>query len=246
VSRLLRRNWIRVAAVMAVVGWSPAAGAERVAVRSAVRSEEHVSALSAMMADMTAESRGASARIQDAYRAELEAALADRSALIASLESGHVALLPENPRQFNVHLRLAGDHPIAERDLVYQPLYVAARPATIGALLTVASRVESGPIEVTSLVRHAHYQRLLQQTNRNALTAVPTHTLGLAFDVSILNAPLETALEIRDVLRAMAADGDLFVVAETRQFVFHVVPAPERLPFFEAVYDALIATHATW
>ncbi len=241
-SRLLRRYWIRVAAAAAVVAWSPAAAAERVEVRS----DEHVAALSAMMADMAAESRDASGRIQSAYRGELEAALADRSALIESLESGHVALLPENPRQFNVAIRLAGDHPIAERDLIYQPIYVAATPATIGALLTVASRVESGPIEVTSLVRHVGYQRMLQQTNRNAFTEVPTHTLGLAFDISVLNAPLETALEIRDVLRAMADAGDLFVVAETRQLVFHVVPAPGRLPFFAAVYDALMATHTTW
>jgi hypothetical protein len=242
VSRRSLRNWIRAGAVAAALVGSPAEGAEH----PEVGTDAHVAALSEMMAGLTAESHAAADAIQAAYRGELEAALADRSALIESLESGHVALLPEHPWQFNVNVRLAGDHPIAERDPIYQPIYVAARPATLGALLTVASRVESGPIEVTSLVRHGHYQRMLQQTNRNAFTEVPTHTLGLAFDISVLNTPYETACEIRDVLRAMADNGDLHVVAETRQLVFHVVPAPERLPFFEAVYEALLATHATW
>lgn len=241
-SRLFVRNRIAVALTAVALAWGPAAGADSLAVGTGA----HVASLSEMMAGMAAESRAASAAIQAAYRGELEAALADRSALIDSLESGHVALLPERPRQFNIAVRLAGDHPIAERDLVYQPIYVAARPATLGALLTVASRVEGGPIEVTSLVRHGQYQRMLRQTNRNAFTEVPIHTLGLAFDISVLNAPYATAVEIRDVLRAMAGAGDLFVVAETRQLVFHVVPTPQRLPFFEAVYDGLVATHATW
>jgi hypothetical protein len=205
----------------------------------------HVEALGLMMAEMAGESRAASARIRDAYGGEMQAAFADRSALIESLDAGEVTLLPEDPLRFNVRVRLAGTSPIAERDLVYQPIYVAARPAAVGALLTVASRVHSGPVEVTSLVRHERYQRMLQRTNRNAVTRVPTHTLGLAFDVSVLETPLETALEIRDVLRAMAGAGEIFVVAETRQLVFHVVPAPERLGFFAAVYEGLMAAHAT-
>ena len=193
-----------------------------------------------LMSEMAVESRDASEKVRRVYRRELESALVDRPALIASLESGDIARVPENPAQFNLRLRLAGAHPIAERDLVYQPIYVAARPATLGALFAVAARVQSGPVEVTSLVRHHEYQRALRRTNPNAATSVPTHTMGLAFDISVLNMPLETVREVRDVLRAMSDAGDLFVVAETHQLVFHVVPAPERLAFFEALYDGLM------
>jgi hypothetical protein len=193
-----------------------------------------------MLESMAAESRRASAHIRSAYRRELRGAISSRDALIKSLESGTLGRLPVNPSRLNLDLRLAGDHPIAERDLVYQPLYVAARPSTLGALFAVAGRVRSGPVEVTSLVRHHEYQRALRRTNANAATTVPTHTMGLAFDVSLLNTPLDTAYEIRDVLRAMSAAGELFVVAETRQLVFHVVPAPACLDTFDALYDSVM------
>jgi hypothetical protein len=202
--------------------------------------ESRLRAIIEIMSAMSAESRLASARIREAYRDELDSALRDRPALIRSLEAGELARVPENPARFNLDLRLAGAHPIAERDLVYQPLYIAARPATVGALMAVAARVESGPIEVTSLVRHHEYQQALRRTNPNAVTGVPTHTMGLAFDISVINMPVETVLDIRDVLRAMSDAGDLFVVAETRQLVFHVVPAPGRLAFFNALYDAVM------
>ncbi|HXW04624.1 MAG TPA: DUF5715 family protein [Vicinamibacterales bacterium] len=99
----------------------------------------------------------------------------------------------------------------------------------------MASRVRSGALEVTSLVRHDAYQRALARRNANARTRVPTHTMGLAFDISILHAPLETAMEIRDVLEQLAADGDLLFVAEQRQLVFHVVPTPQRRDHYAAV-----------
>jgi hypothetical protein len=205
-----------------------------------LNTQARLSAIIELMSEMTEESRVASAEIRAAYSPELDGALRDRPALIRSLESGDMARLPENPAQFNLDLRLAGAHPIAERDLIYQPIYVAARPATLGALFAVAARVQSGPVEVTSLVRHYQYQQALRRTNRNAFTRVPTHTMGLAFDISVLNMSLETVREVRDVLRAMSDAGGLYVVAETRQLVFHVVPAPERLRFFEALYDGLM------
>jgi len=204
-----------------------------------------LSTITALMTEMTAESRRAAAQVRTAYRPELEHALRDRPQLIASLERGTLARLPVRPARFNLDLRLAGAHPIAERHLVYQPLYVAARPATVGALLAVASRVSSGPLEVTSLVRHDDYQQTLRRSNANANTEVPTHTMGLAFDISVLHMSTDAVRELRDVLRAMSEAGDLFVIAETRQLVFHVVPAPDRLAFFEAIYDAAMALEPT-
>jgi hypothetical protein len=90
-------------------------------------------------------------------------------------------------------------------------------------------------------VRHLEYQRLLQRTNPNARTALPVHAIGLAFDISILNVPLSTARTLRDILRRMRIDGDLFFIAETRQLVFHVVPTPQRLSFYSELFEGLVA-----
>ena len=119
--------------------------------------------------------------------------------------------------------------------------YIAARPETIGALLEVASRVRSGPLEITSLVRHSEYQEALKTTNGNANTSVPMHTMGLAFDIALVNTPLKTVYEIRDVLRRMQAAGDILVIGERQQLVFHVVPHPSRLGHFMDVYAKAVA-----
>jgi hypothetical protein len=235
----MQLRWIgRCVAIAAVVSSTVTAAARAQAIE--VDETERIRAIGEMLEEMTPQSRRASAEIRSAYRRELRTAISDRDALIASLESGHIARLPVHPSQFNLDLRLAGDHPIAERDLVYQPLYVGARAATLGTLFAVARRVRSGPVEVTSLVRHHEYQRALRRTNANANTTVPTHTMGLAFDISLINASVETAYEIRDVLRAMSEAGEIFVIAETQQLVFHVVPAPGYLQYFDALYHSLM------
>jgi hypothetical protein len=121
-----------------------------------------------------------------------------------------------------------------------QAIYVSARAATIGCLLDVASRVTSGPIEVTSLVRHLGYQQQLRATNVNATDDVPTHALGMAFDIAMVNTPLKTVREISNVLQRMSAAGDILVIAERHQLVFHVVPEPSRLGWYTEVYTHLI------
>ena len=235
----MQMRWLaRSVALVAITSWT--LQSDLFAQGIEMDTQARVGAIVELMTEMSEESRVASAQIRAVYRPELDNALRDRPALIRSLESGDLARLPENPAEFNLDLRLAGAHPIAERDLIYQPIYVAARPATLGALFAVAARVQSGPVEVASLVRHFEYQQALRRTNPNATTEVPTHRLGLAFDISVLNMSLETVREVRDVLRAMSDAGDLYVVAESRQLVFHVVPTPERLAFFEALYDGLM------
>jgi Family of unknown function (DUF5715) len=139
-----------------------------------------------------------------------------------------------------VRVRLEGTSPIGEKDMARQASYVSARPATIGCLLDIASRVKSGPIEVTSLVRHLGYQDELRLTNANATPEVPTHALGMAFDIAIVNTPLKTVREINNVLQQMSAAGDILVIAERHQLVFHVVPQPSRLGWYTEVYTDLI------
>jgi len=189
------------------------------------------------MAAMAADSVRDGRLIQQLYREHLELLVLDNFDSLAQAHwNGGIAGLPGDPRQFNLAPRLAGYSPIGEKDLPNQVSYIAARPAAIGALLDIASRVKSGPVEVTSLVRHTEYQGALRATNVNAHTAVPMHTMGLAFDIALVNTSLETAQEIRDVLLQMRRAGDILFVGERRQLVFHVVPHPSRLGHYTDVY----------
>lgn len=190
-----------------------------------------------MMTEMVPHSTLSALAIRDIYRPYFDSlVLNDHAQIRAALANGGLVTLPGDPKRFNVLLRLDGDNPIGEMDLANQASYLAARPAAIGCLLELASRVKSGPVEVTSLVRHMGYQDALRSTNWNATTELPTHTMGIAFDVAILNTPLPTVIEIRDVLGQMSEAGDILMIGERHQLVFHVVPHPSRLGHYAAVY----------
>lgn len=221
--------------VVAVLSAGPAAAA------SARNAQRHIQALDRIMLALAPESARGAAAIRTAYEDYVELLFLDEySALEGSLATGGLVTLPDDPLRFNLIPRLEGPHPIGEKDLDNQDTYIAARPFTIGCLLEIASRVRSGPLEITSLVRHGEYQDALRRTNANASTSVPTHTMGLAFDIALLNTPLATVREIRDVLRQMRADGDLLFIGERQQLVFHVVPHPSRLGHFMDVYTAAL------
>jgi hypothetical protein len=203
-------------------------------------------ALDRLMVSLAVESARDAKAIKDAYREHLEfLVLNEYSEVEGALYNGGLARLPQDPIRFNLSPRVAGAAPIGEKDLANQASYIAARPATIGALLAVASRIESGPIEITSLVRHSEYQDALRKTNTNAITSVPMHTMGLAFDIAVVNTPLSRAFEIRDVLREMRDAGDILFIGERNQLVFHVVPHPSRLGYFTDVYARALASAAT-
>ncbi len=194
-----------------------------------------------MVTEQAPRSAHDAALMRDVYQPYIEPlALADYNEIEQGLATGGLVRLPLDPR-FNVRVRLDGTSPIGEKDIAHQSSYVAARAATIGCLLDVASRVKSGPIEVTSLVRHLEYQQQLRMTNLNATTDVPTHALGLAFDIAMVNTPLPTVLEIRDVLQKMSDAGDILLIVERQQLVFHVVPHPSRLGWYSEVYAHAIA-----
>jgi hypothetical protein len=207
----------------------------------------YLAAIDGMMTALGPQNARASAAIQDSYRDHLDLLFLHRySALEAALGTGGLVPLPPDPVRFNLAPRLEGPHPIGEKDLERQVSYLTARPAAIGALLEVASRVTSGPIEITSLVRHGEYQDELRLTNVNALTSLPMHTMGLAFDIAIVNTPLETVHEIRGVLERMRDAGDILFIGERRQLVFHVVPHPARLGHFAEVYERARSTPDWW
>jgi hypothetical protein len=201
----------------------------------------YLTAVNTMLTGLAPASTRSALAIRENYRPFLHLlALDDFTQIETGLANGGLVPLPIDPERFNVRVRLEGTSPIGEKDMANQASYVSARPATIGCLLDIASRVKSGPIEVTSLVRHLGYQHELRMTNANATPDVPTHALGMAFDIAIVNTPLKTVQEISDVLQQMSAAGDILVIAERHQLVFHVVPQPSRLGWFTAVYTHLI------
>ena len=230
-----------------------AAKTRRVAARSVRKSPrapakvdpatEFIRTIDRMMIAMRPQSVRASALISSTYRSYLDLlVLRQFAALEESLSNGGLVPLPADPQRYNLKARVHGPSPIGEKDLDNQQSYISARPATIGALLDIASRVRSGPLEITSLARHSEYQNELRTTNKNAITSVPTHTMGLAFDIALINTPLDTIYEIRDVLRQMQEAGDILFIGERGQLVFHVVPHPSRLGYFNDVYAAAVAS----
>ena len=193
--------------------------------------------LNRMMAELGPESAQSAETIRRVYQDHLAVlALREYGELAGAVDNGGLVPLPDNPLRYNILPRLDGPHPIGEKDLVNQRSYLTARAATIGALLEIASKVKTGPVEVTSLVRHADYQEDLRSTNANAITSVPMHTMGLAVDIALINSRVETIYEIRDVLQKMQDAGDILFIGERRQLVFHVVPHPSRLGYFNDVY----------
>jgi len=209
----------------------------------AQRSSEanYLTSVNTMLAGLAPASTQSAFAIRETYRPFLDLlALNDFEQIEAGLANGGLVPLPADSERFNVRVRLDGLSPIGEMDMPRQASYVSARAATIGCLLDVASRVKSGPIEVTSLVRHLGYQQQLRATNLNATDDVPTHALGMAFDIAMVNTPMKTVREIRDVLQRMSAEGDILVIAERHQLVFHVVPQPSRLGWYTDVYTHLI------
>jgi hypothetical protein len=193
--------------------------------------------LDRMMADLGPASALSAETIRRVYQEHLDVlALREYDELAGALDNGGLVPLPEYPLRYNIVPRLEGLHPIGEKDLANQSSYATARAATIGVLLEIASRVKTGPVEVTSLVRHADYQEELRASNPNAITSVPMHTMGLAMDIGLINSRLETIYEIRDVLQQMQDAGDILFIGERRQLVFHVVPTPSRLGHFNEVY----------
>jgi hypothetical protein len=221
------------AAVMAIfIGWPNTARAQ------SVNEAAYLSVVGRMVTELAPRSARAAVSIRDAYSPYMDSlVLGDFDQIEDSLATGGLVQVPFDPQRFNVRVRLEGTSPIGEMDLIHQGSYLSARAAAIGCLLDIASRVKSGPIEVTSLVRHLDYQHQLRMTNANATTEIPTHALGLAFDIAMVNTPLQTVLETADVLRKMSDAG--------QQLVFHVVPQPSRLGWYSDVY-ARAVTGRRW
>jgi hypothetical protein len=179
-------------------------------------------------------------------------ALPDFQALDKAWKSGRVVPMPDDPGLFGVTIRRTGDSPIAQYDRTRQDKYIGAEKATLGCLLYVAyvlRRFEGAdflPVETNSLVRHLKGQGAIGKGNANALTELPTHTMGKAFDLPRKNL---TPMQIRDLEFLLGDFDSLGLISFVHegseksggQLVNHVVPDPEFKAFFEGVYDDAVA-----
>lgn len=198
-----------------------------------------------MVSELRKQSHADALTIKEVYRPLMDTTMfEDEEALREAFETGELVPLSSLELE-HLQPRLWGHSPIAERDLENQDLYVALRPAAMGMLIDITRRVEHGPVEVTSAVRSAEYQRALTRGNSNANTDVPTHVMGYAIDIGLKYSAADTAKDLRRVLDEMRDAGDVYFIAERNQLTFHVVPVPSRIPHFEALYrDTLTAQQA--
>ena len=189
-----------------------------------------------MVSELRQQSRTDALTIKEEYRPLMATAIfTDRDHLRRATDAGELVPLSAIAMP-HVQPRLTGESPIAQKDLENQSLYVALRPAAMGMLIDISRRVAYGPLEVTSVVRTAEYQRALMRGNGNANTDVPTHAMGYAVDIGLKFAPESTAKELRRVLEEMRASGDIYFIAEANQLTMHIVPVRSRIPHFEAIY----------
>jgi hypothetical protein len=230
----MRTERLRAVLLLAALGVAANVDAQSVAVDL---DQSRVAVLRGLMRALREESIAHAARIHASYEAaERSDTFADRAALERAVHDGDIVSVPDAGGH-GIALRLRGAYQIGELDPRNQHLYVRARPEVVGMLLDIGSRV-GRPLDITSLVRHAGYQRALAQTNLNARVGLPTHAMGLAVDISVLHLRPGEFRALRDVLREMAEAGDLHFAAEQRQLVFHVVPAEARRAYYRAFADA--------
>jgi hypothetical protein len=170
--------------------------------------------------------------------------------LKAAIASGKLVRPPSDPAYFSYALRMDGPAGIGSQDPANRELYATDPPAVIGALLYVASETRRAweqsphpvgeqfvPLEVTSMVRTAQYQKLLNRVNGNSRTTFPSHTLG-AVDVSFakLSRSEETALHF--VLEDLGFEEDIGYFNEHKaQKTMHFMPSPKQASFFREIYD---------
>lgn len=169
--------------------------------------------------------------------------IADLEKLKLAREGGRIVPLPSNLTSLGVRVRVDGSSRIGEADLVNQNLYIGASPATVGCLLYAANELRLrrderiASLETNSLVRHLLYQKdLKKRGNQNADTLLPTHAMGMAFDLPRKYMSPRQRMFVEFILNDLRYAGMLVYIREGQQATYHVVPHPEYTTFFEKVY----------
>jgi hypothetical protein len=175
--------------------------------------------------------------------------------LRVAIAAGKLVHVPSGSAYFSYALRMDGPAAIGSQDPANRQLYAADPPEVIGALLYVASEThrvwersphrageQFAPLEVTSMVRTAAYQKLLNRINRNSVTNFPSHTLG-AVDVSFAKLSRSEGTALHFVLEDLSFEEDIGYFNEHKaQKTMHFMPAPKQADFFRAVYSEAMAS----
>jgi len=177
--------------------------------------------------------------------------LDDLKAAIASKGLVHP---PNNPAYFSYALRMEDADGIGAQDPANRQFYATDPPAVVGALLYVAFETRRGweqshptgeqfvPLEVTSMIRTAEYQRSLHKVNGNSHTRFPSHTVG-AVDISFAHLPKGEEAWLRFVLQNLEFEEHVGYFDECKgQETKHFAPSPYHSDFFTAVYNEALAS----
>ncbi|MGE5392452.1 MAG: DUF5715 family protein [Candidatus Saccharibacteria bacterium] len=182
--------------------------------------------------------------------------LADYPALDRAFREGRLIALDSDSAAGFV-LRKTGKWPIGEREpkkKLREKLYRLS-PSAAGLLYYLSSEIrlafkeEFQPLEITSLVRTARYQKSLAKVNGNArvdrLKIPPTHVLGLAFDIAWTKMPKPEVKELVHLLDDLSAEGKIVYFLEGAvSAAFHVVALPQAEQEFTQYYENAIARPA--
>lgn len=175
---------------------------------------------------------------------------ADLEAINLAKRHGRLVNLPTPWAKYGFYVRVTGPSRIAEKDPLHQADYIAAEPATIGCLLYVINELKLleqaryQPLELNSAVRNDQTQGKLHGSNSNSRTALPTHTMGKAFDLPLKNLKKWQKDDLLFILYDLEISGMLAYVKEGSQDTIHVVANPEFEQFFTNYYKETIK--ATW
>lgn len=174
--------------------------------------------------------------------------------LRTAISSGALVHPPNDPDYFSYVLRTGGKDGIGAEDPANSESYATDPPVVVGTLLYIASETRRGweqwhptgekfvPLEVTSMVRTAAYQKTLHKVNGNSRTEFPSHTIGAA-DISFAKLPPGEAMWLRFVIEDLGLDEYVGCFDEhLAQKTMHFVPSPKQSRFFRAVYDEAIAS----
>lgn len=178
--------------------------------------------------------------------------LADYPDLDRAEKDGRLIPVRDGP-EVGFILRRTGKWFIGEREKrskYREKLYRLSKPAA-GLLYMLAARLKEGlgsefvPLDITSLVRTARYQKSLARVNGNAqvkkIGIPPTHVLGLAFDIAWAKMPKEEIKLLLEILDGLSSEKKVVYFLEgATAAALHVVALPSAHEEFARYYDKAI------
>lgn len=184
-------------------------------------------------------------RFRTAY-ADKEATYNTVADLEKAISRGEIVPVPLKGAGYS--LRVEGNNPIGECDLVNQKSYLYTWKSTAGQMMYLTARMKelgAQDVEITGLVRtnKKWYEPVNGQKACLPNTQPRTHVIGAAFDIGININGKRMSKKTEDILRFMLSDmligGQLSWIPEGK--AFHVVVMPDAAVNYEQVYDSVMS-----